>query len=545
MQETKAKFDPGVFWPALIVVLGIAVPSMIWPEQGGKILTDMRTWLCDTFGWLYLSAGAGIMGLLLWLAFGKYGNVKFGGPDDEPEFKTTTWIAMLFCAGIGSSLIYWAVLEPIYYLQGPPLNAEPGSRLAGELAMMYGAFHWGPSAWALYCIPTLPIAYNYYVRKDPHLRISNACESVLGRHVHGIWGKIIDVTVIFGIIGGVGTTLGLGTPMVSALISKIFGIPESFGLNIVILCIWTLIFGTSVWLGLKKGIAILSDINMYLAIALAAFVLAVGPTTFILNGFTNAIGLFLDNFLRMSLWTDPVAKGGFPQSWTVFYWAWWVAYAPMMGLFVARISKGRTVREVVLAELVWGTFGCWVYFGILGCYSVYTELNAATPVSAMMKEMSAAMAIVTMLNTLPFNWLVLPVVVLLQFVFLATTLDSSAYVMASVCYEKLKGSEEPPRWSRVVWALTLGVMAVAMFAIGGLGVLQASSIILAFPFLLVIGVLIWSFLRMVREDYGEILDEKHRLQAVEYTEDGVRVRAALVEPPAVSEQPAPSAKLAQ
>jgi len=519
MKQTKV--DPQIFWPALLVILGISIPAAINPEAGGKVVNVIMAWITGKFGWLYLIFGLASFLLLIWLAAGRYGHVKLGGPDDKPEFSKFTWIAMLFCAGIGSSLIYWSIIEPIYYMQGPPYGIEAGSIAAAEWAATYGAFHWGFSAWAIYCLPAAPIAYAYYVRKQPQLRFSTATRSLLGKYTDGFVGKAIDVFVMFGIMGGVGTSLGLGTPMISACISKIFGIPESFGLNIIILLIWVCIFGTSVYLGLEKGIAKLSNINMYIAIALAAFVLVVGPTAFIFNTFTNSISLIFQNFWRMSLWTDPIAQGGFPQGWTIFYWAWWVAYAPMMGLFVARISKGRTIRELVVAECVWGTLGCWVYFAILGCYSINVELYGAQSMTQLMADQGPAMAIATILASLPLSKVVLPLFVILMFVFLATTLDSSAYMLASVSSKDLSGNAEPARWNRVLWASVLGVMAIGMFAIGGLSVIQASSIVLAFPCVFVMILLVWAFLKDLYEDYGASCAPSIP-KVVEYLEGGIK-----------------------
>ena len=447
------QIEPRVFWPSLIVVVAVSVPSMIWPETSGPAINSVRAWITVNFGWFYMVASLAALGFSVWLAAGRFAHVKLGGPEDEPEFSMLTWIAMLYCAGVGSSLIYWSIVEPIYYLQAPPFGLAAGSAPAAEWAAAYGPFHWGLTAWALYCVATVPIAYSYHVRKETKLSFSMASRSVLGRHAEGLPGKAMDVAVMFGIIGGVGTSLGLGTPMIAACIGKVLGIPQSFMLNVAILVVWTALFGTSVYLGLQKGIARLSDLNLYLALALAGFVLVIGPTVFILNLFTNSIGLMLDGFFRMSMWTDPVAAGGFPQTWTVFYWAWFVAYAPMMGLFVARISKGRTIRQLVTAMCLWGSLGCWICFAVFGGYTLDMELNGTQSITSLMAEQGPAEAIATVFATLPLSTIVLPSVIVLLFVFLATTLDSSAYILASVSTKELTGDEQPDRWNRVLWAV--------------------------------------------------------------------------------------------
>lgn len=214
---------------------------------------------------------------------------------------------------------------------------------------MYGMFHWGPMAWALYSIPALPIAYAFHNRKIPFLRISQACRGVIGDRADGPLGKLIDVLFIFDLIGGTGTSLGLGTPIISESISSMTGIERTYLLDAFVVVVWTAIFATSVYLGLAKGIKRLSDINIYLGIFLLAFIFLLGPTIFILDSFTNSIGLLVNNYVRISLYSDPMDQTGFPQTWTVFYWAWWIAYAPFMGLFVARISRG--LRPVVSAAV--------------------------------------------------------------------------------------------------------------------------------------------------------------------------------------------------
>jgi BCCT family betaine/carnitine transporter len=518
----ERQIEPRVFWPALTVILTLCFSAMAWPEASAVVVNNARNWVGYNFGWLYLFSGIACFGLLGWLSLGQFATVKLGRPDDEPEFSTFTWIAMLFCGGIGSSLTYWALLEPIYYLQTPPFALETGSAPAYEWAAMYGNFHWGISAWAFWAVPAIVIGYSYYVRRQPRLTFSMASQSVLGRHATGPLGIAMDVAVMFGIIGGVGTSLGLGTPLIAAISAKILGIQQSVGLNLVILLIWTLIFGTSVYLGLERGIARLSNINTYLALLLVAFALVVGPTVFILNTFSNSMGLMMNNFFRMSLWTDPIAQDGFPQTWTVFYWAWWVAYAPMMGLFVARISRGRTFREIIFAMCFWGSVGCWAYFAVFGGYSLHLQVTGALDVSRLLTEVGPAETGATILASLPMSGVVLPTIVVVLFIFMATTIDSSAYILASVSTRELRADEEPARWNRVLWAVVLGLTAMMMLAIGGLEAIQASSIVMALPVLVSLFVLVWAFVKDLHEDYGEALAPPP-LPVVEYEEGGRRL----------------------
>jgi BCCT family betaine/carnitine transporter len=497
----SAPIDKQVFWPALFVVVAAIVPLLVFPEESAAVLNRVMTFITHSFGFLFLWFTIAALGVLLWFAFGTYGSVRFGGNDAVPEFRYLSWIGMLFCAGIGTSLLYWATIEWVYYYQAPPFGIEAESVEAANWAAMYGLFHWGPLAWALYCIPALPIAYAFHNRKIPFLRISQACRGVIGDRADGPLGKLIDVLFIFGLVGGTGTSLGLGTPILSESISTLTGIQRTFALDAFVIVVWTALFGTTVYLGMEKGIKRLADANVYLGFFLLAFVLVFGPTVFILDTFTNSLGLLATNFFRMSFYTDPVGQSGFPQTWTIFYWAWWIAYAPFMGLFVARISRGRTIREVVWANLVWGSLGCWLFFATFGNTALYDQLTGRVPVIQIMNEVSPQAAIVAVVNALPMGTFVLILFVAMAFIYSATTLQASAYTIASVASKDLvAGESEPLRWNRLFWALALGGMAVALMYLGGLKPLQTTSLIVALPLIFVISLSVWSFLRWLKED---------------------------------------------
>jgi len=503
--KKSAPIDKQVFWPALIVVVSAILPLLFYPEESSKVLDRALEFITHQFGFLFLWFTLGALVVLLWFAFGRFGSVSFGGPESEPEFRTLSWIGMLFCAGVGTSLLYWATIEWVYYYQAPPFGIEPETAEAAQWGSMYGLFHWGPLAWALYCIPALPIAYAFHNRKIPFLRISQACRGVIGDRADGPLGKLIDVLFIFGLVGGTGTSLGLGTPILSESISTLLGIERTFALDAFVIVVWTAIFGTTVYLGMEKGIKRLADANVYLGLFLCAFVLVAGPTVFILDTFTNSFGLLVTNFVRMSLYTDSVGQSGFPQTWTVFYWAWWIAYAPFMGLFVARISRGRTVREVVVANLVWGSCGCWLFFAMFGNTALEYQLTGKVPVIEIMNEVSPQAAIVAVVEALPAGTFVLVLFVAMCFIYSATTLQASAYTIAAVASKDLvAGESEPKRWNRLFWALALGGMAVALMYLGGLKPLQTASLIVALPLIFVIGLCVWSFLRWLKEDYGNL-----------------------------------------
>lgn len=513
MSGKSSNIDYTLMWPGVIVTALVGLLLALYPNQGKAAVDAIFGFTTHHFKWLYLLFGLFCVIFLVWLALSRWGNIKLGAPEDEPEFSTYTWAAMIFCAGIGIAIVYWAFIEPVYYMNTSILHIDPATQkgLIGELAGMYGQFHWGLTPWAIYALPTFPIAYAIHVKRIPALRLSTACRGVIGNQADGLLGKLIDTVVIFAMIGGVGTSLGLAVPLVTSLVSKITGLPESFGLQMVILFIWTALFTLTVYSGLKTGMAKLADLNTYIAFFLLAYVFIIGPTTFILNTWCNSLGLMFSDFLKLSLWSDPIANGGFPEGWTVFYWAWWVAYAPMMGLFVARISRGRTIRQVVFGELVYGSLGCWVFFAVWGGYAIHVQATGALDVYGILKQSnwSNDVTIVAILNSIPgAKYLFIPAFTLLCFVFLATTLNSAAYTLSSQVTRVISGKEEPPRWNRTLWGVILGLFAVGLLATGALKAVQLSSIIVALPLMPVLLVMVVSFMRWIREDYGQLLQPK-------------------------------------
>lgn len=499
---TKPTIDPALLWPAVVVILATIIPLAIDPEGGKTAVGSIFSWVTGNFGWLYLLTGIGSFAFMCWLAFGRIGRIKLGAPEDQPEFSTLPWISMLFCAGIGISICNWAFVEPLYFLSGPPLGVEANSAAAAEWAAMYPMFHWGVVPWALYLMPALPIGYALYVRKANVLRMSEACRGVLGDKVDGPIGRLIDVIVIFSIVGGVGTSLGLSVPLVSELFQHTFGLEDSFGLQMAILAAWTGMIAWSVYNGLNKGIQTLSNINTGLAFILLLFVLFAGSTVFLLNLWSNSFGLFMDNFFRINFWTDPVAKGGFPEGWTVFYWAWWIAYAPMMGLFVARISRGRTIKEVILYGVTWGSVGCWAFFAIWGGYAIDLDINKVVDLQAVLNSEGIPATVVAVLSTLPGSDMIIIIFTALCFIFLATTVDSSAYMLAATCSKELSGYEEPVRWARIMWTVLLALVGVGLLSVGGLKAVQTSTILVALPMIPVLIIMAISLLKWIRQDFA-------------------------------------------
>jgi betaine/carnitine transporter, BCCT family len=496
-----AEVDKGIFWPSLITISILLISMILFEDSAKVVIKSMFDFITNQLGFVYIWAGALFLGAVAWLSLGKYGDVRLGGADARPEFGRMSWIAMFFCSGIGTSLIYWAAIEWSYYYESPPFGLEAKSQAAADYSAMYGMFHWGPIGWAFYCLTAFPIGYAYYNRGNKGLRLSSACAGIIGeKNANGMMGKIIDIMLIFGLLGATATTLASGTPMLAEAVSRMFGIEHTFGVDVAVVCVWTVIFITSVVLGLKKGIKVLSDINLVAVLLLCFIVFVGGPTFYMLNQFTDSFGLMLSEFTRMAFHTDPIGKSMFPQWWTIFYWAWWVAYGPYMGLFIARVSKGRTFREIGLTVTLAGSAGCMLFFTLFGNNMMHAEMNGLFPVLETMKNESPSAAILGVLLQLPMEWLVLPLFVFVGFVYSGTTVDSSAYVMSTIASKQLQDGQEPVVYNRLFWALVLGATALVVMNLGGLDTIKTASLVVGLPLVFLMAIAFMSLLRWLKED---------------------------------------------
>ncbi|QUX27427.1 BCCT family transporter [Nocardiopsis akebiae] len=492
--------DNKVFWPALIMVIGFSAPFVIAPQTGERLLGEVLSRLQSDLGWVYMWFVVGLAVLLGWLLFSRYGRIRMGGPDDRPEFSTPTWLAMIFTAAIGGGLMYWGIIEWAHYHVDPPFQLEPHSAEAAEWSATYPLFHWGPTAWAVFCVPTLALAYAYHVRRIRRLRLSEACRGVLGDRVDRWPGRLIDVFFILGMIGAAGTSLALAVPTVAEGASRMLGFEPGATLNTVVIGLWTVLFGGSVALGLHRGLKRLANLNLYLAAALGVLVLVLGPAVFVIDTFTNSVGMLAQNIVRMSTYTDPVGGSGFEEIWTVFYWGWWISYGPFVGMFCAKISKGRTVRQIIVGMCGFGSLGCWLSFALLGNSSMAFELSGQASIVDTLESEGAVPAIFATLEAFPLSWIITPLFLLLLLVFLATTLDSASYIMGSATSRDLPNEVEPSRSNRVLWAVVLAAVSVSVMSAGGTDALQTLSVVTAFPLIIILSLVAASLVRWLRED---------------------------------------------
>ena len=494
------KVDSVLFNATVALIVATCLPIALAPEQAAEFVTGIYDWIAGELGLLYQWMTLGATIVLAVIAFGRHGGRRLGGEDTRPEYSRLSWIAMMFCAGIGAGLLYWAPIEWAFYLDEPPFGLAPGSPMAREWAATYGIFHWGFSAWCIYCLPAIAIAWPYYQRRIPYLRLSTALAGLLGDDIgRRPLGRAVDFVFIVALVAGAGTSLGLSTPMIAACVGALFGLPESLGLDIAIGMAAAALFAGSVYLGLDRGIKRLSDINAGIAIGFAAFVLLLGPTAFALKLGTNSLGLTIQHFARLNTWTDPILESGFIENWSIFYWAWWLAYAPFIGIFATRISKGRTLREMIFAMVGFGTLGCALFYVALGNTAMWMDMQGLAPVQALVAEGAGDTAIAAFLGALPLQPLPLAAFVAMALIFVATTYDSASYTIAAVATRGLVAGANPARWHRVFWALALMALPATLMMMGGLRAIQSMVLVASLP-LLVIGVAITvALFRSLRE----------------------------------------------
>lgn len=521
-KERVKVMDWTTFIGSSLILLIAVIPMMVFPKASQDIITHLNEVVSSTLGSVYLLIGLATLIFVLYIAFGKYGNVTLGKATDKPEFNNFSWAAMLFCAGIASDILYWGVIEWAFYYQDPPHGGKGMTDSALNYATMYGMFHWGPIAWATFVLPALAIGYLVFIKKKPVYKISQTMRPILRGQTDGIIGKIVDILFIFGLLGGAATSLALGVPMISAGIEKLTGIGDSMLMRSIILFTITSVFAYSSYSGLKKGIKVLSDANVILSFVLLGFVFIVGPTVFIMETSITGMGNMIKNFFQMATWIEPFGGIGgrketnFPQQWTIFYWSWWIVYAPFIGLFIARISKGRTLKEIVLGTIIYGTLGCALFFGIFGNYAVYLQITGSFDVIHFLNTHGTEATIIEVMHQLPFPNLIIVLFLLSAFLFLATTFDSGSYILAAASQKKVIG--EPLKANRLYWAFALCLLPFGLMLVGGeraLEVLKTASLLASVPLLAIFVMMMISFLRTLSEDRLKLEDRAEKYREVE------------------------------
>ncbi len=489
-----------------IIAATIIVIFVIWggfsPEGLAESSERILNLTTEKFGWFYMLATFGFLVFAVVLAFSRFGNIKLGADDDEPTYSNRSWFAMLFSAGMGIGLVFWGTAEPLSHYMNPPESAAPQTAVAARLAMRYSFFHWGLHAWAIYTVIGLTIAYFTFRKKQSGL-ISSVFYPLLGDRVKGPLGKTIDILAIIATVFGVATSLGLGTLQINGGLNHLTGLTIGPGTQLTIIGIVTVLYLISATTGLDKGIRILSNVNLGVAAVLLVFVLFAGPTSFIFDVLTTTIGSYLQNLVQMSLTLTPFSQGAWIKSWTLFYWAWWIAWAPFVGMFIARVSKGRTIREFVLGVLMAPTLFGFLWFSVFGGTALNLELFHNGKI-AELAQTDVTSALFNTLQQLPAGSILAIIATLLIITFFITSADSATFVLGML---SSKGVQNPPTKVKLTWGILQSSVAAILLISGGLQGLQTASIIAALPFSIIMVAMCYSLYLALQE---ELKPPKHK-----------------------------------
>jgi choline/glycine/proline betaine transport protein len=488
---------PGIFFTSAavaIVFVALAVPFDTQVADAFGVLTG---WVARNLGWFYILSVSSLLIFLFGVAVSRYGSIRLGSDDSRPDYSNLTWFTMLFAAGIGTILMFWGVAELVSHFANPPFDGvQPRTEQAATDAMTISLYHFGLHTWTIFAMPGLAIGYFAY-RHDLPMRISSLFYPVLGERAFGPLGWAIDVIAVLGTLFGVATSLGLGTLQLNSGLNYLFGVPSNGFVQVVLITVIASIAAVSVALGLDNGVRRLSQLNIVLAITLILFVAAVGPTIFIAEGMVQSIGDYFDALPWLAFWTETFKETDWQRQWTLFYWAWTISWAPYVGIFIARISRGRTIREFVAGVLFAPTAFTLVWFGVFGLSAISVE-NSGVVALASQVEQDPSVAIFAFLEAFPLAEVASALSVVIIVIFFTTSSDS-----ASLVIDMLTRREEQPSLvrQRIFWAAAQGVVAATLLLAGGLEALQNVITSLGLPFCLLLLFMAVSLFRALRADY--------------------------------------------
>ncbi|MCU1528548.1 MAG: choline transporter, partial [Frondihabitans sp.] len=480
-----------VFWPAAGIVLAFVVFALVDPKVAEAAFVSVQAAIVRDFSWYYVLVAAGFVGFVVFIGFSSFGSIKLGKDADEPEFSTVSWFSLLFAAGMGIGLVFYGVSEPLSHFASPRPGVTGSPAELAQEALTQTFLHWGLHAWGIYVVVGLALAYAIHRRGRP-VSIRWALEPLLGKRVQGGWGNLIDVIALVGTLFGVATSLGLGVLQISSGLDKIGLINSSLVVQIVLIIVVTGVAIISLATGVGKGMKLLSNFNLILAALLLVFVLAVGPTQFLLREFVQTLGDYLQNFVGLAFNVSAFSgsKGeAWQGTWTTFYWGWWMSWAPFVGIFIARISKGRTVRQFVFGVLLVPTLLTFLWFSVLGGTALFEQLYSHGHLIGPDGTVDIEGALFQMLGSLPAGTVLIAGAILLIGVFFVTSADSGALVMAMLA---TGGKIEPANWIRIFFACVTALVAASLLISGGLTALKTAAITTALPFSIVMIMMCWS-----------------------------------------------------
>jgi choline/glycine/proline betaine transport protein len=486
--------NPNVFL-STVIIIGIFIAIVLFaPNTFDLITKQLNHWVTDSFSWFYVLSVAIFLILLIYIALSEMGKVKLGPDHSQPTYGNTSWFAMLFTTGMGIGLMFFGIAEPVMHYISPP-TGEPETIQAAQLAMQVTFFHWGFHAWAIYTIVGLSLAYFAYRHNLP-LKIRSALYPIIGKRIYGPIGDGVDTFATIGTIFGIATTLGFGVTQINSGLNHLFNIEHSSTTQLILIVAVTALASLSVVLGLDKGIKRLSELNLVLALILLLFVFFAGPTIYLLQTTIQNTGQYVSNLFNMTFNLYAYQSNGWIGGWTIMYWAWWISWSPFVGLFIARVSQGRTIREFIVGVLLIPTGFTLIWMGFMGNAALNSILNDGNTLLVAAVQKDSSMALFEFLNTLPFSGVMSCLATLLVALFFVTSADSGALVT-----DYLTAKEEgSPTWQRLFWAIMMAALASILLLAGGLQALQSATILSALPFTFIMLLMCWGLLKALRLD---------------------------------------------
>ncbi|EDW8111546.1 L-carnitine/gamma-butyrobetaine antiport BCCT transporter [Salmonella enterica] len=473
--KKKSGIEPKVFFPPLIIVGILCWLTVRDLDAANNVINAVFSYVTNIWGWAFEWYMVVMLIGWFWLVFGPYAKKKLG--DEPPEFSTASWIFMMFASCTSAAVLFWGSIEIYYYISTPPFDLAPNSTGAKEIGLAYSLFHWGPLPWATYSFLSVAFAYFFFVRKMDVIRPSSTLVPLVGeKHAKGLFGTIVDNFYLVALIFAMGTSLGLATPLVTECMQYLFGIPHTLELDAIIITCWIILNAICVACGLQKGVRIASDVRSYLSFLMLGWVFIVSGASFIMNYFTDSVGTLLMYLPRMLFYTDPIGKSGFPQSWTVFYWAWWVIYAIQMSIFLARISRGRTVRELCFGMVLGLTASTWILWTVLGSNTLLLMDKNILNIPQLIDQHGVARAIIETWAALPLSTATMWGFFILCFIATVTLINACSYTLAMSTCREVRDGEEPPLLVRIGWSVLVGIIGIVLLALGGLKPIQTAII---------------------------------------------------------------------
>jgi len=494
-KSSSPTLNPPVFYGSAVLILLLVIYSVATPGHAQGMFSDVQAWIIANVSWLYILAVAVILLMVVLLALSRYGEIKLGPDHSEPDYSYLTWFSMLFSAGMGIGLMFFGVAEPVMHFLSPPVG-EGGTVAAAREAMKITFFHWGLHAWAIYAIVAMILAYFSY-RQGLPLTLRSALYPLIGERIYGPIGHAVDIFAIIGTVLGVATSLGLGVTQINTGLNHLYGVPISVPVQIALIAGTTVLATISVVTGLDKGVRRLSELNLTLAVLLLLLVLIAGPTVFILQTFVQNTGNYFSQIVTATFNLYAYEPNDWIGGWTLFYWGWWLAWSPFVGLFIARISRGRTIREFVTGVLLVPTAFTLLWMTVFGDTAIHMILWEHVTSLGEAIERDSSLALFAFLEYFPFASLLSLIAIIMVVVFFVTSADSGALVVDMLASG---GQGQTPVWQRVFWAGSMGAVAIALLLADGLTALQTATIASALPFTIVLLCAMWGLLKALRVD---------------------------------------------